>query len=82
MNILNIPNDIYTIILNLLETKEICKLIMVSKELHKIISNKSNKLKIDFTDCKISNNYLKYFINIYSINLSNCNQITDKGLEY
>ena len=82
MNILYLPIEIINEILQYLTTKEICNSLLISKSFQKIFLNKKVKLNLNFFGTTIYDDYFKYFKCIHIINLSECNQITDKGLEF
>ena len=82
MNILSLPLEIINEILQYLTIKEICNSLLISKSFRKIFLNKKAKLNLNFFGTKIYDDYFKYFKCICTINLTNCNQITDKGLEF
>src|SRR5579864_2400236 len=81
MNLLELPMDIYPIIFGYLKTKEICKLLEVSKKFIELFKNDRIRLNMDFKHKKITDNYLSHF-HFHTINLSGCQQITDHGLEF
>ena len=82
MDILHLPLEIINEILQYLTTKEICNSLLISKSFQKIFLNKKVKLNLNFFGTKIYDDYFKYFRCIRTINLSGCDQITDKGLEF
>ena len=80
MNIVSIlPIDCIKEIFKIVNTKDICNLISVCKDFKNII--KETELVLDFKNIPFIDIFLRFFKNIYSINLSDTN-ITDKGLEY
>ena len=82
MDILHLPIEIINEILQYLTTKEICNSLLISKSFQEIFLNKKVKLNLNLLGTKIHDDYFGYFKCIYIINLSECNQITDKGLEF
>src|SRR5580692_11289470 len=80
MELINIQSDMFVIIISYLETYEICKLLFICKDFHVKFLN--SNFDISFKNLPIHNELLYYFNRCNSIDLSNCNKITDKGLEY
>ena len=82
MNILYLSLEIINEILQYLTTKEICNSLLIFKSFQEFFLNNKIKLNLNFFGTKIYDDYFKYFKCICTINLTNCNQITDKGLEF
>src|SRR5580692_10927860 len=80
MELINIPSDIFVIIISYLENREICKLLFICKDFHVKFLN--SNFNISFKYLPIHNNLLFYFNNCNSIDLSFCYKITDEGLKY
>ena len=80
MNIISIlPIDCIKEIFKIVNTEDIYNLISVCKDFKNII--KETELVLDFKNIPFIDIFLRFFRNIYSINLRHTN-ITDKGLQY
>ena len=82
MNILYLPLEIFNEILKYLTTKEICKLLLISKSFQKNFLSNKIKLDLNFSKTNIHYEYFKYFNCIHTINLNYCYRIIDKGLSF
>ena len=74
-------DDVLINILNVLTTHDLFKLCICNQSNFEFLKRNIKYFKFNIENNKITDVGLEYLKGVHTINLSYCNQITDKGLE-
>src|SRR5271163_4985907 len=77
-----LPIELIGIIMTYLEYADIAKIVENIAEYATIIQKFGKQFNVNITDKTINDDKLKYFKGVHTIDLSECNQITDHGCEF